>query len=376
MCDAAEREDVIRARLDALNIDLVREAVELLPVERAAAVAQQEVEVGELAVSDHLARGVVEPQQLGRRDRALAGGVGQLQAQQGHAEHRGERRADARQLVRRVEVEHAGQRRDDAGGVDVGDDEAAAFGGSQRHLEALDVADVGFPDRRGGLQLRVHAPQLCDELTLDATLEASARVADLDLALGARGFRPQRFRLPAAVEDWIEEARVVDVELSADLRAEALKSAPKVPAVAGDLSFSVALDGQEHSALEATFGPTDPTADGFVSELALSLRADGLVESLALTDGRLELTGERAAATVLLKPEERTVAAALRTRCASALQECACSSRAEAVWPWISWRERTVIGPLCSAASPLTTARIPARVVTHGMPVLIDVDRM
>ncbi|MFN3244873.1 MAG: DUF748 domain-containing protein [Planctomycetota bacterium] len=170
----------------------------------------------------------------------------------------------------------------------------------------LDVADVGFPDRNGSVQLRVHAPQLCDELFVHSQVQAASRAADVTFQAVVRGFRPQRFELPPELLDAIQNAHVVDVRLAGDLHAAVLESAPRVPALEGKLDFGLALDGIERSTLAATFGPTDPTAEGLVTPLGLTLHADGIVESLRLEEARLSAVEGRTGVTATLAAEGLT----------------------------------------------------------------------
>lgn len=172
----------------------------------------------------------------------------------------------------------------------------------------LDVADVGFPDRNGSAQLRVHAPQLCDELFVHTQIQAGVRVADLTFQAVVRGFRPQRFDLPPDVLDTIENAHVVDVRLAGDVHAEVLASAPRMPALEGKLDFGMALDGVERTTLDVDFGPTDPTASGLVTPLAVVFHADDIVDSLSLQDARLETVDDRTGVTATIAADGLTCA--------------------------------------------------------------------
>lgn len=175
----------------------------------------------------------------------------------------------------------------------------------------LDVADIGFPDRNGSVMLRVHAPQLCDELFVHTKIEAAPENADVHFAAAVRGFRPHRFGLPQEYLDMIGNAHVVDVRLGGDLNAKVLASAPKHPAIAGGLDFGLSLDGVERSALKGTFGPTEVTGAGtvdvgVVTPFSLTMHTDGVIDALRLEEGRLELAGTRSAVTAKLRGERLT----------------------------------------------------------------------
>ena len=175
----------------------------------------------------------------------------------------------------------------------------------------LDIADLGFPDRDGSVMLRVHAPQLCDELFVHTQVQAMATNANVNFQAAIRGFRPQRFGLPQQFLDMIDNAHVVDVRLGGSLDAKILPSAPKHPALAGWLNFGLSLDGIERSTITSTFGPTEVTgADtvdvGVVTPFALAMHTDGIIDALRLQDGRLELSGTRTAVNAVLRGERLT----------------------------------------------------------------------
>lgn len=175
----------------------------------------------------------------------------------------------------------------------------------------LDVSDVGFPDRNGSVMLRVHAPQLCDELFAHAQVQAATSKADVTFQAAVRGFRPQQFDLPQEFVDMIENAHVVDVRLGGDLHATILPSAPKHPALAGGISFGLALDGIERSTITSKFGPTEAIGAGTVdagvkTPFSLTMHADGIVEMLRLQDGQLVLSGTRTGVNADLRGEGLT----------------------------------------------------------------------
>ena len=175
----------------------------------------------------------------------------------------------------------------------------------------LDIADLGFPDRDGSVMLRVHAPQLCDELFVHTQVQAMATNADVNFQAAIRGFRPQRFGLPQQFLDMIDNAHVVDVRLGGSLDAKILPSAPKHPVLAGWLNFGLSLDGIERSTITSTFGPTEVTGAGtvdvgVVTPFSLAMHTDGIIDALRLQDGRLELSGTRTAVNAVLRGERLT----------------------------------------------------------------------
>ncbi|MFT4513195.1 MAG: hypothetical protein ACI91B_001897 [Planctomycetota bacterium] len=184
---------------------------------------------------------------------------------------------------------------------------------ARRHTGKLDIdiADLGFPDRKGSVILRVHAPQLCDELFVHAQVQAMASNADVNFQAAVRGFRPHRFDLPQEYLDMIENAHVVDVHLDGGLNAKILPRAPNHPALAGGLKFRLALDGIERSTIDSTFGPTKVTGAGtvdvgVVTPFSLAMHTDGIVDALRLQNGRLELSGTRTAVNADLRGEGLT----------------------------------------------------------------------
>ena len=163
----------------------------------------------------------------------------------------------------------------------------------------LDVTELGVTDRDGSVTLRVYAPQLCDELSIEAQVQAEAALASCELDAAVRGFRPQRFELPGALSEIFAQAHVVDLQLKGDLNAEVLASAPRRPALGGKLDLGLSLDGVEDSALKIEVGPTevanpDALDGGIVTPLALSLQIKDLVEDLRIEAGRLTLSDSRA----------------------------------------------------------------------------------
>lgn len=175
----------------------------------------------------------------------------------------------------------------------------------------LDIADIGFPDRNGSVMLRLHAPQLCDELFVHTQVQAMASKVDVNFQAAVRGFRPHRFGLAQQFLDMIENAHVVDVRLGGDLSATILPSAPKHPALAGGIDFGLSLDGIERSTMTSTFGPTEVTGAGtvdvgVVTPFSLAMHTDGIVEALRLEAGRLELAETRTAITADLRGEGLT----------------------------------------------------------------------
>ncbi|MGK0350098.1 MAG: hypothetical protein ACJAYX_000766 [Planctomycetota bacterium] len=175
----------------------------------------------------------------------------------------------------------------------------------------LDIADIGFPDRNGSIMLRVHAPQLCDELFVHTRVQAMASKVDVNFQAAVRGFRPHRFGLAQQLLDIIENAHVVDVRLGGDLNATILPSAPKHPALAGGFDFGLSLDGIERSTITSKFGPTEVTGVGtvdvgVVTPFSLAMNADGIVAALRLEAGRLELAESRTAITADLRGEGLT----------------------------------------------------------------------
>ena len=175
----------------------------------------------------------------------------------------------------------------------------------------LEVTDLGFPDRLGSVMLRLHAPQLCDELFVHTQVHAQASRAKCDFQAVVRGFRPRRFELPQQILDILENAHVVDVRLAGDLNAQVLASAPRQPALGGTVDFGLSLDGIERSTLELDIGPTavalPGTADeGIVTPFSLSLQVDNVVDVFRLEAGRLELSGARFSVAAKLVAEKMT----------------------------------------------------------------------
>lgn len=152
----------------------------------------------------------------------------------------------------------------------------------------LDVAELGYADRTGTVLLRVHAPQLCDELYVKAEVEAAARRADVRLQGAVRGFRPHGFAPPQELLDAIDDARVVDLGVDGTFTAQLLPDAPDLPALEGALTLALGLDGVERTRLEATVGPTSVGPGGLATPFGLELHCDDVVGSLALRDGRFE----------------------------------------------------------------------------------------
>ncbi|MFK7739670.1 MAG: DUF748 domain-containing protein [Planctomycetota bacterium] len=168
----------------------------------------------------------------------------------------------------------------------------------------LDVADVGFPDRTGMAHLRLHAPQLCDELFVKLQIEAEDKRAEARLEGAVRGFRPHRFdEVPPEVHEILNHAHVVDLRLGGNITAEVLPNAPRLPAFGGKLDLGLGLDGIERTTLVTTFGPTvcsggsaSPAtgaadaagSSNLLTPLALDLHIDRIVERLELVDGTFE----------------------------------------------------------------------------------------
>lgn len=175
----------------------------------------------------------------------------------------------------------------------------------------LDVADLGFPDRNGSIMLRMHAPQLCDELFVHTQVQAQTSLAKCEFQAAVRGFRPQKFALPQDVLAILQNAHVVDVRLAGNLSAEVLASAPRQPALAGTVDFGLSLDGIERSTLACNLGPTEVTASGTVDEgmvtpFSLTLQIDNVVDVVRLEEGRLELSDARFAVTARLVAKSMT----------------------------------------------------------------------
>ncbi len=167
----------------------------------------------------------------------------------------------------------------------------------------LDVADLGAKDRRAEAVVRLRAPHLCDDLHLRATLDQASGGADARFDLTVRGVRPDRFAWPERARALLGEADVVDAKLQGALSLRALPTAPRAPVIEGRATLEVELDGAAGAALNATFGPSDPTAAGLAAPLSLHLTAPGLLDELTIEQGRVAVHDERVA-----------VAGSLRTR--------------------------------------------------------------
>ena len=157
----------------------------------------------------------------------------------------------------------------------------------------LDVQDLGVPGRAGVASLRVHAPELCDELFLELTASAAATVADVQLEATLRGVRPERFELPEDVRSVLGDARIVDLELASELRARWIRGAPRLPALDGGLRLRVGVNGREHTAVDATFGPTERDGDGFATPFRASATVSGVAEDVEVRDARFEAASSR-----------------------------------------------------------------------------------
>lgn len=167
----------------------------------------------------------------------------------------------------------------------------------------LDVADAGFPDRSGTLQLRIAAPQFCDELRLEARGQTSRDAAELHWQVVLRGLRPAEHELPAALRNALGEAHIVDLDAGGELRAAAAAGSP-YPELAADCRLQVMLDGVPRTTLTVAAGPTGseaapgppPAGSGqgvLRAPFELTLHTDGVVDALRLAEGRLLLAPDR-----------------------------------------------------------------------------------
>ena len=157
----------------------------------------------------------------------------------------------------------------------------------------LDVQDLGVAERPGAASLRVHAPELCDELFLDLKANAAATVADVQLEMTLRGVRPERFELPEDVLGVLGDARVVDLAIASELRARWIRGAPVLPALDGGVQLRVGVNGREHTAVEAKFGPTERDGGGFATPLSASAKVLGVAEDVEIGRARLEAAMSR-----------------------------------------------------------------------------------